>query len=254
MRRPSVGVEFEVGIRGGNDAGSALASVVVCAFALIIVGSSVAVGQTSAPGTARSAASPDPMAVGVEFAPDVTTTSLVTTDKGGYLSLFAPDGTMYALTIPPKAVLSDLDMTMTLVTSVTGSPLGEELVGAVDIGPSGLELLQPAMLTITPLEPLPVAQDGPFTSRTDGSAFHMTPLITDPSTLTIPILHLTVFGRSGPTTSAGRTRSADRDATSRRSLRRNDARAPEGSRGGRHLGPQPRDRRLRPTATRSWCP
>ena len=178
----------------GDRAGSALASVVVCVLVLIVAGSTVAVGQTSSSGTAPSAASPDPMTVGVALAPDVTTTSLVSTEQGGYLSLFAPDGTMYALTIPPNAVLSDLDMTMTLVTSVTGSPLGEELVGAVDIGPSGLQLLQPAMLTITPTKPLPVGQEGPFTARADGADFHMTPLTADPATLTIPILHLTVFG------------------------------------------------------------
>lgn len=144
--------------------------------------------------TASAGPSPDPLQVTVQLAPDVTTTSLVTTDQGGYLSLFAPDGTMYALTIPPGAVLSDLDMTMTLVTSVAGSPLGDELVGAVDIGPSGLAMLQPAMLTITPQEPLPVTQEGPFTSRSDGADFHMTPLVSDPATLTIPILHTTVFG------------------------------------------------------------
>ena len=167
----------------GDRAIPALVCVVACLLAVTVM----------VP-TASAGPSPDPIVVGVELSPDVTTTSLVTTDQGGYLSLFGPDGTMYALTVPPDAVLSDLDMTMTLVTSVTGSPLGEELVGAVDIGPAGLELLQPAMLTITPAAPLPVAQEGPFTSRADGADFHMTPLMADPSTLTIPIFHLTVFG------------------------------------------------------------
>lgn len=138
--------------------------------------------------------SPSPGPVGITLVPDVTTVSTVTVDQGGYLSLFAPDGTFYTLTVPPRAVLSDVDLTMTLAGSVTGSPLGDTLVGAVDIGPPGLQLLQPAMLTITPATPVAVDEEGPFTADPDGSDLHLTPMAADPSTLTIPVDDLGVVG------------------------------------------------------------
>ncbi|MFN8622547.1 MAG: hypothetical protein U0869_17565 [Chloroflexota bacterium] len=155
--------------------------------------SPAAAAASSLPGAATEPAPTLPQA-GIQLDPAVTMTSLVTADQGGYLSLFAPDGSMYALTVPPHAVLSDIEMTMTLATAVTRSPLGDQLVGGVDLGPSGLQLIEPAMLTITPATPLSVAEEGPFTARTDGAGFQLTPLTADPSTFTMPILHFTVFG------------------------------------------------------------
>lgn len=168
-------------IRSGRAAWVRVAFGVV-AVSLLVPGTPPALGQSPPP------------AVGVTLVPDVTTMSTVTVDQGGYLSLFAPDGTFYTLTVPPKAVLSDVDLTMTLAGSVTGSPLGDTLVGAVDIGPSGLQLLQPAMLTITPATPVTVGEEGPFAADPDGSGFHLTPLAADPSTLTLPVDDLGVVG------------------------------------------------------------
>ena len=149
--------------------------------------------DTATPEYSRAYGDPDPVDVDVELSP-VTFTSTVTNANGGFFSLAAPDGTLYQLDIPGNAVLSDLDVTMTIVSSINGSPLGDQLVGAVQLEPAGLRLVAPATLEITPAVPVTVDEEGPFAADSDGRNFHMFPLVADPSVLRMELTHFSIFG------------------------------------------------------------
>lgn len=136
---------------------------------------------------------PDPVDVSVDLS-DVTLTSRVSVANGGFLSLVGTDGTFFQFEVPPNAVLSDLDITMTLVSSIADSPLGDELVGAVAFEPEGLTFMQPATLTIMPATPIAVAEEGPFSAAGDGSDFHLYPLDHDPSAVRMHVHHFSLFG------------------------------------------------------------
>ena len=77
---------------------------------------------------------------------------------GGSLSLTNPEGTRFTLFLPTNALLSPEEISMTLVTNVTG-PAGPPLYshngqGVVQLGPEGLHLFEPAILTIESSSPV----------------------------------------------------------------------------------------------------
>lgn len=137
-----------------------------------------------------------PVDVEVEVSEDNTFTTSVTVAGGGFFSLYANDGSSYQLEIPPGALLSDTEITMTVVESVGDSPLGsaDDFRGGVLLEPAGLELFRPAVLTIIPSEPVDVADEGPFTANSDGTDFHLFPLDPDPSAIRLNLMHFSVFG------------------------------------------------------------
>jgi hypothetical protein len=136
---------------------------------------------------------PEPVDVGVELSP-ITLTSPVTVEHGGFLSLVGTDGTFFQFEVPAQAVVSDVDITITLVSAISGSPLGNELVGAVAFEPEGLVFLQPATLTIMPAQPIAVDEEGPFSANGDGTDFHLYPLDTDPTAIRMHVFHFSLFG------------------------------------------------------------
>ena len=101
--------------------------------------------------------------------------ALVSAQTGGTLSAIAANGTRYTLTLPPGALLSDQAITMTPESSVGNSPLGA-LVGAVDLEPNGLQLLNPATLTIVAPGPVDVAHVAAFSAAGGGHDFGLVPL------------------------------------------------------------------------------
>ena len=106
----------------------------------------------------------------------------------------AANGTKYTLDIPAGALVSDVDITMTPVSAVTGSPLDGALLGAVEILPHGLELLKPATLTIEPAgDAGPISGQTGFLSHDAGEDFHLYPLAMGSALK----LHLTHFSTPG---------------------------------------------------------
>lgn len=162
-------------------------------------------GETQGPQSSRAPTSGEfdeaygpasPVDVQVELSDDITFTTAVTVAGGGFLSLYANDGSSYQLEIPAGALLSDTDITMTVVESVSDSPLGDsdDFRGGVLLEPAGLELYRPATLTIIPSAAVDVEEEGPFTANSDGTDFHLFPLDPDPSAIRMHLPHFSIFG------------------------------------------------------------
>lgn len=116
--------------------------------------------------------------------------------SGGTLTLTILDGTVFNLTIPTNALLSPETISMTVVTNVNGLPLSGGLAGAVQPGPEGLLLLEPATLTITG----PVAQPATnfqqigFAYHGSGQEFHLYPASLKAGQVIFRLLHFSGYG------------------------------------------------------------
>lgn len=142
---------------------------------------------------------PTPTATPADFAPALdmarAASGTFTAATGGTLEATAADGTTFRLTVPAGALLSDLDITMTPLASAAGLPYGGGLVGAVQLAPDGLELIEPGRLVITPPAGLALDRQSPFGWRSDDDDLHNT-FQTDFSagTVTLPISHFSGAG------------------------------------------------------------
>lgn len=74
---------------------------------------------------------------------------------GGTLATTGPDGNGYRLVIPPLALRDPTPIQMTPIASIDQLGLSEGLAGSVYLGPVGLQLDEPATLTITASSPPP---------------------------------------------------------------------------------------------------
>lgn len=95
-------------------------------------------------------AEPDPITVDLVLDDELAVTGVVGPD-GGTLSAEAADGSTFVLTIPPGALLSNQEITLTPLDGVDGSADGGFAAG-VDLAPDGLQLYAVAELVITPAE------------------------------------------------------------------------------------------------------
>ena len=103
------------------------------------------------------------------------TTVTVTPGAGGTLSTTSADGTQYRLDVTKGAVLSPLQVTMTPLSSIGGLGMRGGLVGGVQMSPDGLQLLEPATLTIVPRAGAPTANLTPFVHEGNGSNLGLVP-------------------------------------------------------------------------------
>ena len=107
--------------------------------------------------------------------PQETSASAVIGPEGGELSVTSTTGVKYTYRIPPGALDDAIPFTLIPISTVDGAPLTGNLLGAVNILPEGLELNEPAILTI---EPAPDTQAGAgdvvatFEFKEDGSEFY----------------------------------------------------------------------------------
>lgn len=96
---------------------------------------------------------------------------------GGSLSVTGTNGAEYTYTIPPGALNDTIVFTLKPVASMQGAPLTGGLLGAVLIEPVGLELDEPAVLTVTPPPGTTIAEGevlSTFDFYPDGSEFYFT--------------------------------------------------------------------------------
>jgi hypothetical protein len=107
--------------------------------------------------------------------PTHAVSAVVSAQNGGTLTATGANGTRYTLTFPPGALLSDETITMTPVATVQGSPLGT-LLGAVDLAPNGLQLLNAATLTIDAPGPVNLKRIAGFEAFSGGQDFGLYPL------------------------------------------------------------------------------
>lgn len=78
-----------------------------------------------------------------------TSTAAWVGPAGGTLTTNRPDGTAYRLVIPPLALRDPTPIQMTPIASIDELGLSDGLAGGVYLGPVGLQLDEPATLTIT---------------------------------------------------------------------------------------------------------
>lgn len=116
--------------------------------------------------------------------------------QGGTVSTTAQNGTTYTLVIPPGALISEEEISLTPVTGMDGLPLSGGLVGAVDFTPDGLELYAAAILTI---QAMGTIESGEFETvglaySGDGEELHLFPMSVEGDTITMEIYHFSGYG------------------------------------------------------------
>ena len=111
------------------------------------------------------------------------------TSGGGTLTATGADGSTYTLTLPAGALSDTTAITVTPIQSLQPLPPGATFAGGVDLAPDGLLLVKPGTLGMK-LARSPAVQNQVGTSYSAGGKdFHLTPLTTDATTITFPIIH-----------------------------------------------------------------
>jgi hypothetical protein len=128
---------------------------------------------------ATQAHEPNPIAVQPAYSENETASAVIGA-AGGELALTDARGVVYTLTIPPAALNTDLEITLTALTGVDGWPLDGDLLAAVRIEPVGWLLDEVAELTVD----LPAGLAGAlplvgFAFEAGGQEFHLTPSYAD---------------------------------------------------------------------------
>ncbi|TVR92468.1 MAG: hypothetical protein EA416_07385 [Trueperaceae bacterium] len=154
------------------------AAATLLAAALLLTGLGACGGPTPPP----SNVSTDPArAVSAEVGRD-----------GGELETTAADGTRYRLEVPPGALLARTTITMVPVTAIADFPAAAGVAAGVDLGPDGLTLFEPAILTVEPN----AGVDGlvGFAYQGDGEGLHLEPSFADGGVATFRLSSFSGYG------------------------------------------------------------
>jgi hypothetical protein len=143
-------------------------------------------GETRTASVTTAAVRPNPLTVQATFAEDQRVTQSIG-PEGGSISLTDQNGVLFELKVPAGAVQAVTDFTLTPVIDVQGWPLDGPNLGAVRIGPEGLDLYDRLTLTITLPDGFP--KDGTipvgYGFNGTGTEFHLFPAgVTAPGTST----------------------------------------------------------------------
>ncbi len=126
---------------------------------------------------------------------DEATVRTVIPRSGGLIAATGVDGTTYSLSIPGTALLTDTELSMTPIATVSTPAAGGELVRweghlGVRIEPSGLFFLDTAELVLTPANP--IGDPRASASSGDGAGIHPYPILPSGG-IALPIVHLSEF-------------------------------------------------------------
>jgi hypothetical protein len=135
----------------------------------------------------------DPIQVAVAL-DSARTIEAVIPVEGGTLSITGADGTLYTLDIPSDALLNETTIGMTPVTSISDMPFGSERTYAVQLSPEGLIFQNFAILTITPVESIPLAEQITFGYQGDGKDLILAAPVVDSNEIKIQVLHFSGNG------------------------------------------------------------
>jgi len=116
------------------------------------------------------------------------------TPEGGTISTQGADGTRFTLTIPPAALLNPEDISLTPVASINGLLLSNGMLAAVQMGPTGLRLLNPAILTIELPLTAPTNELVGFLIQDNGEGFHLYPIAINGNSVSFQLFHFTIGG------------------------------------------------------------
>lgn len=110
------------------------------------------------------------------------------------LRLTNRSGVVFTLEIPTNAFVSSPIVKMREVRAISGLPLAGGMLGAIEISPTGLALLEPATLTVTlPASP-GTNRVGAFAYGTEGADFHFIPSQVNGN---VAVMHLFQLGGFG---------------------------------------------------------
>lgn len=137
---------------------------------------------------------PTPVTVSPTLDPATSVTEAITAQDGGTIQLALPDGTTFTLDVPPGALMSDEDITMTALSDVSGDPFSGGFVTGVKLEPEGLTFIDTAFLTIQPATPIAPSLETPFSAQGSGDGFYLHPIMVEPTDPTFPITHFSLFG------------------------------------------------------------
>ena len=113
---------------------------------------------------------------------------------GGTLQAVSANGTKLTLTIPPNALLSPQEITLTPIKSVAGLPFKGGLAGGAEIEPAGLRLAATATLRIAPPQLVPLAQETTFGYRARGAEFFLYPAGLAGRPVVLRVMHAGGYG------------------------------------------------------------
>jgi len=129
---------------------------------------------------------PNPLNVKYEVAEELRVSSLITSD-GGTIAATDADGTTWTLTIPPGAVPSDVEISITPFVSVEGPRFPGGVQGVL-LEPEGLVFLAPGEMLVSGLG-ADVATLAAAATFAEGANLHLTPSEVDGDTLIMSIGH-----------------------------------------------------------------
>jgi len=132
--------------------------------------------------------------------------------NGGTLTATGADGVTYRLTIPPEALLSDAEITLTPLASVDGLPLSGGLVAGAQLGPDGLRFHTPVTLELENLPAVPAGEETGFAYHGEGRELHLYAPEVDPSKTSFKLMHFSGVGIARGT-DAERRAQLERDTT-----------------------------------------
>ncbi len=109
---------------------------------------------------------------------------------GGTLVATGASGVTYTLTVPARALLSSVPITMTPIGRVDGMPLSGGFVAGVEFAPAGLVFAKPASLTIaTTRRPTGNQQMVGVAYQGAGTTLGLNPVTLTATTATLPVAH-----------------------------------------------------------------
>lgn len=153
-------------------------------------------GQVDA-GPAGTPYTPNPLSVTFQFDESSRTTAAVPVG-GGALTATDPDGVVYTLTVPAGGLISSERISMTPLASVDDAPVRSAFRVGVRLEPSGLEFIEPAILSITVPSGIPDNADSgvvAFGAEANGDEFHFKRVeaVSD-TTVTVEVRHFSGAG------------------------------------------------------------
>lgn len=116
--------------------------------------------------------------------------------SGGTLTLTAANGDTFELTIPPKSLQRDTEITLQKVKSIKHSKLSSTAnYSSVEISPDGTQLQVPATLVFKPKTSFPINTLTPFSAQANGDETHLAILTGKqaPNEIKIGLLHFSNY-------------------------------------------------------------
>lgn len=119
---------------------------------------------------------------------------MTVTSAGGTLSATDAAGNQFSLEIPANAVRQDTLIAMTPVDSLSGLPVTPPAFASVHLEPAGLFLEKDAILTIVPVQAVPVQNQTFFGAHGDGSDLYLAIPGPDYTKMQVRVPHFSLWG------------------------------------------------------------